>query len=125
MMRKRNEFSREETLELERKEKEAREEERKRQRESESTNKEYVYSIESTNNYRDDEYTKAIEEGIKKQYTGVPDKKPKIRNKRNSPFLMQWRDEDDTSEQINPLYKNRAKVHLGFGKGYVVGILTE
>ena len=38
---------------------------------------------------------------------------------------MQSRDEDDTSEQMNPLYKNRAKVHLGFGKGYVVGILNE
>ena len=44
MMRKRNEFSREETLELERKEKEAREEERKRQHENESTNKEFNYS---------------------------------------------------------------------------------
>ena len=44
MMRKRNEFSREETLELERKEKEAKEEERKRQHENESTNKEFNYS---------------------------------------------------------------------------------
>ena len=43
-MRKRNEFSREETLELERKEKEAKEEERKRQHENESTNKEFTYS---------------------------------------------------------------------------------
>ena len=43
-MIKLNEFSREETLELERKEKEAKEEERKRQHENESTNKEFNYS---------------------------------------------------------------------------------
>ena len=46
MMRKRNEFSREETLELERKEKEAKEEERKRQHENESTNKEFYILIQ-------------------------------------------------------------------------------
>lgn len=61
-----------------------------------------------------------MESGIKKQYLGEPEKKPRIRNKRNGPFLMQWRNEDDTSENMNPLYMNRGKVHLGFGKGYVV-----
>lgn len=69
---------------------------------------------------REDEYNRAIETGIKNQYIGAPEKKPKIRNKRNSPFLMQWKNEDDTSEKLNPLYMNREKVHLGFGKGYIV-----
>lgn len=36
--------------------------------------------------------------------------------------MMQWKDEDDTSENANPLYMNRGKVHIGFGKGYIVFI---
>lgn len=70
--------------------------------------------------YSDSEYHKAMESGIRKQYLGEVEKKPKVRNKRNGPFLMQWRDEDDTSEQLNPLYMNRGNVHLGFGKGFIV-----
>ena len=46
----------------------------------------------------------------------------RTRHRRNGEPLMQWSNEDDTSEKDNPLYIKRAKVHLAFGRGYVAGV---
>lgn len=63
-----------------------------------------------------------MREGLKRQFVGEEEKVRKPKNKRGPAFLMQWNNEDDTSETLNPVYMHRNKVHLGFGKGYVAGI---
>ena len=77
---------------------------------------------------REDEYTRAIREGIRRQFIGEDtsaketETAEKMKKKREPTFLMEWKNEDDTSETLNPVYMYRNKVHLGFGKGYVAGV---
>ena len=64
---------------------------------------------------RDEDYKRALEEGIRRQFQGKT-------KRRREQFMMQWHDEDDTSDKLDPLYRNVGKVHLGFGKGYIAGV---
>ena len=70
---------------------------------------------------RDEDYKRALEEGIRRQFQGKTDTEVKPKRRREQ-FMMQWHDEDDTSDKLDPLYRNVGKVHLGFGKGYIAGV---
>lgn len=122
-MRRPYEFSREE------------EAERKRRREEEAAQKKNKSQSKDTSccflrllTGREDEYTRAIREGIRRQFIGEDtsaketETAEKTKKKREPTFLMEWKNEDDTSETLNPVYMYRNKVHLGFGKGYVAGV---
>lgn len=117
--RRHHEFSREEALEAEQRRKEEREAlERRRQQEAEAPKEESIPMHVLLS--REDDYHKAIEKGIKEQFIGNEKRHRRPRFKRSGDLQMEWSNEDDTSEKDNPLYAKRAKVHLAFGKGYVV-----
>ena len=117
--RRHHEFSREEELEEERRRRAEREEqERRRKQEKEAPHD--SQAIQSQDNSSEDEYHQAIEKGIREQFIGKEVRRRRTRHRRNGEPLMQWSNEDDTSEKDNPLYIKRAKVHLAFGRGYVV-----
>ena len=70
---------------------------------------------------REGEYKRALNEGLRRQYLGQVEEEVKPKRHREQ-FMMQWHNEDDTSDKLDPLYRNIGKAHLAFGKGYVAGV---
>lgn len=70
---------------------------------------------------REGEYKRALNEGLRRQYLGAVEEEVKPKRHREQ-FMMQWHNEDDTSDKLDPLYRNVGKAHLAFGKGYVAGV---
>lgn len=61
---------------------------------------------------------------LKQQYLGKKDGKKKVvkaSEKFSKMFQFDWDNEDDTSVEYNPLYKNRNEANLMFGRGYRAG----
>jgi len=62
---------------------------------------------------------------IKELYLGTKKKKKKIMKpseKFARIFQFDWESTDDTSQDLNPLYQQRANVSLAFGRGYRAGV---
>lgn len=70
---------------------------------------------------RDIDYKHAFEDRLKRQFLGDTKKAVKPKRRREQ-YLMQWHNEDDTSDKLDPLYRNVGKAHMGFGKGYMAGV---
>ena len=49
---------------------------------------------------RDEDYKRALEEGIRRQFQGKTDTEVKPKRRREQ-FMMQWHDEDDTSDKLD------------------------
>jgi len=58
---------------------------------------------------------------IKDRYLGAAKKKKKVRKQNERKFVFDWDAGDDTSNDYNPLYRERHQVQL-FGRGYIAGI---
>ena len=55
------------------------------------------------------------------RYLGQAKKKKKVRKQNERKFVFDWDAGDDTSNDYNPLYRERHQVQL-FGRGYIAGI---
>ena len=56
---------------------------------------------------------------------GLKDEKKKVlkpSEKFRNIFNFRWDELDDTSSEINPIYKNRIEENILFGRGYKAGI---
>lgn len=58
---------------------------------------------------------------IRAQYLGADAPAPQ-RAKKRQRFEFDWRPEDDTSGEANPLHAERGAVSIGFGRGFVAGV---
>ncbi|CBY41681.1 unnamed protein product, partial [Oikopleura dioica] len=58
---------------------------------------------------------------IKDRYLGAAKKKKKVRKQNERKFVFDWDAGDDTSNDYNPIYRERHQVQL-FGRGYIAGI---
>lgn len=93
-------------------------EEKRKQEEDPKLKKWVSFSITTC---REGEYKRALNEGLRRQYLGAVEEEVKPKRHREQ-FMMQWHNEDDTSDKLDPLYRNVGKAHLAFGKGYVAGV---
>lgn len=60
-------------------------------------------------------------EAIKERYLGIIKKKKRIRRMNDRKFVFDWDAGEDTSNDYNPLYKERHQVQF-FGRGHIAGI---
>lgn len=61
------------------------------------------------------------QEAIKERYLGLQKRKKKIRKLNERKFVFDWDGNEDTSQDYNPLYKNRHTAQF-FGRGHLAGI---
>ncbi|XP_028967968.1 probable ATP-dependent RNA helicase DDX23 [Galendromus occidentalis] len=61
------------------------------------------------------------QEAIKDRYLGMMKKKRRIRKLNDKKFVFDWDPSEDTSNDYNPLYKDRHTIQL-FGRGHIAGI---
>ncbi|GAB1603563.1 probable ATP-dependent RNA helicase DDX23 [Argonauta hians] len=60
-------------------------------------------------------------EAIKERYLGITKKRRRVRRLNDRKFVFDWDAGDDTSQDYNPIYKDRHAVQF-FGRGHVAGI---
>lgn len=60
-------------------------------------------------------------EAIKERYLGIMKKRRRVRRLNDRKFVFDWDAGDDTSQDYNPIYKDRHAVQF-FGRGHVAGI---
>ncbi|XP_014769614.1 probable ATP-dependent RNA helicase DDX23 [Octopus bimaculoides] len=60
-------------------------------------------------------------EAIKERYLGIIKKRRRVRRLNDRKFVFDWDAGDDTSQDYNPIYKDRHAVQF-FGRGHVAGI---
>ena len=58
---------------------------------------------------------------FQERYLGIIKKKKRIRRLNDRKFVFDWDASEDTSNDYNPLYKERHQVQL-FGRGHIAGI---
>ncbi|KAI8816049.1 P-loop containing nucleoside triphosphate hydrolase protein [Fimicolochytrium jonesii] len=58
---------------------------------------------------------------IRDRYMGIERKRRKIRRMNDKKFVFDWDTQEDTSQDINPLYENRHESQF-FGRGHIAGI---
>ena len=63
-----------------------------------------------------------ISNSLKKdRYLGQAKKKKKVRKQNERKFVFDWDAGDDTSNDYNPLYRDRHQIQM-FGRGYIAGM---
>ena len=55
------------------------------------------------------------------RYLGQAKKKKKVRKQNERKFVFDWDAGDDTSNDYNPLYRDRHQIQM-FGRGYIAGM---
>ncbi|XP_053212343.1 probable ATP-dependent RNA helicase DDX23 [Panonychus citri] len=60
-------------------------------------------------------------EAIKERYLGANKKKKKLRRLNERKFVFDWDAAEDTSDDYNPIYKDRHTIQL-YGRGHIAGI---
>ena len=58
---------------------------------------------------------------IKDRYLGQAKKKKKVRKQNERKFVFDWDAGDDTSNDYNPLYRDRHQIQM-YGRGYIAGM---
>lgn len=94
---------------------EERRQRRKREEESRHSRSE---QMQNRQNQKDDE-KEAV--AIKDRYLGQAKKKKKVRKQNERKFVFDWDAGDDTSNDYNPLYRDRHQIQM-FGRGYIAGM---
>jgi ATP-dependent RNA helicase DDX23/PRP28 len=63
------------------------------------------------------------QELIRKKYLGIRDEKPPVKTaSERARFRFEWKAEDDTSRDINPLFQDRQTLRPLFGRGFIAGV---
>ena len=58
---------------------------------------------------------------LQERYLGVTKKKKRVRRMNDRKFVFDWDANEDTSNDYNPLYKERHQIQF-FGRGHIAGI---
>lgn len=58
---------------------------------------------------------------LQERYLGIKKKKKRVRRLNDRKFVFDWDAGDDTSQDYNPLYKEKHEVQF-FGRGHIAGI---
>ena len=95
-----------------------REEERKAREKPKNSDAAAPLPVEAVVELKADE---AAAQAIRDRYLGAEKVKRKIRRMNEKKFVFDWDNDQDTSRDYNPIYKERHEVQL-FGRGHMAGI---